>query len=176
MLEWSEAHDWVRPSPKVARAILESRETGAEDAQIEVEGTLRLVDAWLASDLLSDVRGRRTRTEVPLLVEVGGTVLKGSLDLLVERDGEPPLIVDYKTDRVGEAPVGELAGRYETQKAIYMLAVSEALAAPEVELAYVFLERPGEPHLERWGKAELDAARGQVERKIATISSSRTSA
>src|SRR6478752_6676068 len=70
MLEWSQAHDWARPSPEVARAILDSEETGAEGAEMQPEGPLRLLDAWLASDLLSAVRGHRTRAEVPLLVEV----------------------------------------------------------------------------------------------------------
>ena len=85
---------------------------------------------------------------MPILVEVAGTVLRGSIDLLVEADGAPPLIVDYKTDRLDGAEPAELAGRYEIQQAIYALAVAEARGAPEVEVAYVFLERPEEPVVE----------------------------
>ncbi len=48
----------------------------------------------------------RVRAEVPILLGVGGTVLRGSIDLLVEREGEPPLVVDYKTDRLGGAEPG----------------------------------------------------------------------
>jgi ATP-dependent exoDNAse (exonuclease V) beta subunit len=173
MLEWSQAHDWARPAPEVARAILDSGETGAEGAEMQPEGPLRLLDAWLASDLLSTaVRGHRTRAEVPLLVEVAGTVLKGSIDLLVERDGESPLVVDYKTDRVGpDSAIADLASAYETQKSIYALAVAEAFGATEVELAYVFLERPDEPQLERWGETELAAARDAIEARIAAVAS-----
>jgi hypothetical protein len=173
MLEWSQAHDWARPTPEVARAILDSGETGAEGAEMQPEGPLRLLDAWLASDLLSAaVRGHRSRAEVPLLVEVAGTVLKGSIDLLVERDGEPPLIVDYKTDRVdADSALTDLASAYETQKSIYALAVAEAFASTEVELAYVFLERPDEPQLERWGEPELAAAREAIEARIAAVAS-----
>ena len=39
----------------------------------------------------------------------------------------------------------ERAARYATQRAIYALAVAEARGADEVEVAYVFLERPEEP-------------------------------
>ena len=93
------------------------------------------------------MRGERSRAEVPILVRVADTVLRGTIDLLVERPGSPPLIVDFKTDRLDGADPAELAGRYEIQQAIYALAVAEALDASEVELAYVFLERPEEPVL-----------------------------
>ena len=51
-----------------------------------------------------------SRAEVPLLIEVADTVLRGSIDLLVERGREPPLIVDYKTDRVDGEETAELRG------------------------------------------------------------------
>ena len=84
-----------------------------------------------------------------MLLGVGGTVLRGSIDLLVERDGAPPLVVDYKTDRLDGADPAERAAHYEIQRSIYALAVAEALGAAEVEVAYVFLERPEEPVLDR---------------------------
>ena len=74
-----------------------------------------------------------------------GTVLRGSIDLLVEREGAPPLVVDYKTDRLrGEDPA-ERAAHYEIQRSIYALAAAESLGADEVEVAYVFLERADAP-------------------------------
>ena len=48
----------------------------------------------------------RVRAEVPILLGVGGTVLRGSIDLLVEREGAPPLVVDYKTDRLDGSEPG----------------------------------------------------------------------
>jgi hypothetical protein len=116
-----------------------------------------------------EVEAVRTRAEVPLLLGVGDTVLRGSIDLLVERDGAPPLVVDYKTDRLGGAEPGERAGRYEVQQSIYALAVAEALDVPEVEVAYVFLERPDEPVLTTVGPAEMVTARGALEETIAQI-------
>jgi ATP-dependent helicase/nuclease subunit A len=110
------------------------------------------------------------RAEVPLLLGVGDTVLRGSIDLLVEREGQPPLVVDYKTDRLDGADPAERAAHYEVQRSIYALAVAEALGATEVEVAYVFLERPDEPALSTLGPAEMAAARKSLEEAIAQIS------
>ncbi len=54
--------------------------------------------------------GAAVRAEVPLLLGIGGTVLRGSIDLLVERDGAPPLVIDYKTDRLGGSTPGRARG------------------------------------------------------------------
>ena len=57
----------------------------------------------------------------------------------------------------------EHAARYETQRAIYALAVAESLGADEVEVAYVFLERPEEPvahHPRRRGDGDRPRAAG----------------
>ena len=106
---------------------------------------------------------RGCRAEVPILLGVGDTVLRGSIDLLVEREGEPPLVVDYKTDRLGGSGPAEHAARYETQRTIYALAVAESLGAAEVEVAYVFLERPEEPALTALGPAEMEAGRERLD-------------
>ena len=55
--------------------------------------------------------------------------MRGSIDLLVEREGEPPLVVDYKTDRLDGAPAQEHAARYEIQRDVYALAVADARGA-----------------------------------------------
>jgi hypothetical protein len=106
---------------------------------------------------------------VPILLGAGGTVLRGSIDLLVERADGPPLVVDYKTDRLGDADPAERAGSYETQRSIYALATAEALEAGEVEVAYVFLERPDEPVVSRLGAAEMAAGRERLAAVIARI-------
>ena len=111
----------------------------------------------------------RVRAEVPLLLGIGDTVLRGSIDLLVEREGKPPLVVDYKTDRLsGSAPV-ERAAHYGVQRSIYALAVAEALDVPEVEVAYVFLERAEEPVVTTMGPEEMVAARLALEETIGRI-------
>ena len=109
------------------------------------------------------VTGSSSRAEVTLLAEVDGTVLRGAIDLLVQKPGAAPLIVDYKTDRLDGEPPAEGARRYELQRSIYSLAVAGALGVDELEVAYVFLERPEEPVITAIGPAELDAARKLVE-------------
>ena len=155
-------------------AVHELLERSAKDEWREPPAAGELlapVRAWLGSSFFAErVRGAEScRVEVPLLVEVAGTVLRGSIDLLVEQGDEPPLIVDYKTDSVGESAPEELVLRYEVQQAIYALAVAEARGAEEVELAYVFLERPEEPVLARWGRTEIEAGRRRLEAEIARI-------
>ena len=60
----------------------------------------------LAATLARD--GALVRPEVPFLLELGGTVVRGKVDLLAETP-EGPLVVDYKTDALGGADPVELA-------------------------------------------------------------------
>jgi ATP-dependent helicase/nuclease subunit A len=170
LLEWSHANGWRAPDPELVRRVTASAEVGGEGSLAE-GALLRPFQAWLDSpffaERIRDAAG--SRAEVPLLVEVAGTVLRGSIDLLVEEGGAPPLIVDYKTDRVDGADPAELAGRYEIQQAIYALAVAEARGADRVELAYVFLERPEEPVVASWGAEEIEAGRRMLEAAIAEV-------
>ena len=145
---------------------------GLDPERTDAAALLAPVRGWLGSGLCAERIGAARpgcRAEVPLLLGVGGTVLRGSIDLLVEREGEPPLVVDYKTDRLDGADPAERAARYETQRAIYALAVAEALGAAEVEVAYVFLERPEEPVLTMLGPAEMEAGRERLAAAIARI-------
>ncbi len=172
LLEWSQANAWGEPDPELIRRVAASAEVGAE-ANLPDEVLIAPLRAWLGSSFFAErVRNaERSRVEVPLLIEVAGTVLRGSIDLLVETDGAPPLIIDYKTDRLDGATPAELAGRYEIQQAIYALAVAEARNVEEVELAYVFLERADEPVVVRWGPDQLIAARVRLEAEIEQIRS-----
>jgi ATP-dependent helicase/nuclease subunit A len=169
LLEWSQANAWQEPPAALVDRISASAEVG--DPDLARGDLLAPFRAWLDSAFFAErVRDAELcRAEVPLLVEVAGTVLRGSIDLLVEQGGSPPLIVDYKTDRVDGREPAELAGRYEIQQSIYALAVAEARETDEVELAYVFLERPEEPVVSRWGTEEIEAGRSRLEAEIARI-------
>jgi ATP-dependent exoDNAse (exonuclease V) beta subunit len=170
LLQWSQANGWREPAAELVGRVLASAEVdaGSDLAADDLKQPLR---AWLGSSLFAErVRAAESsRAEVPILVAVAGTVLRGSIDLLVERRGSPPLIVDYKTDSAEGGDLAALAARYEIQQSIYALAVAEARSAPEVELAYVFLERPEEPVLLRWGAAEIEAARRRLGSAIKRI-------
>jgi ATP-dependent helicase/nuclease subunit A len=169
LLEWSQANGWGEPTPELA--LRHAVAAGLEVERVDAEGLLAPVREWLGSPLRRRIgeEATRVRAEVPILLAIGDTVLRGSIDLLVEREGAPPLVVDYKTDRLGGTDPGSHARRYETQRAIYGLAVAEALGASEVEVAYVFLERPEQPVLSRLEKAEMTAARQHLAATIKRI-------
>jgi len=154
LLEWSHANEWREPQGELADELLAP------------------VRAWLGSELLRErVRapGAATRAEAPLLLKIGKATLRGSIDLLVEREGAPPLVIDYKTDRLGgSAPAGR-AAKYETQRTVYALAVAEARGVDAVEVAYVFLERPDEPVVELLDREAMQRGRERLEATIGRI-------
>jgi ATP-dependent helicase/nuclease subunit A len=168
LLEWSQAHGWEAPSAELARRHAQA--AGLQSAA-DPEDLLAPVRDWLGSPLLRErVAGAgAVRAEAPILLGVGETVLRGSIDLLVERDGEPPLVIDYKTDRLGGAAPSERAAKYAVQRTIYALATAEALGVDEVEVAYVFLERAEEPAVSLLGRAAMDAGRERLAAAIERI-------
>ena len=185
LLEWSQANGWAEPSAELAQRHAEAAGLGAGSASpdnsgegpgkhspLPLDGLLEPVRAWIGSPLRGQLTAdaTRVRAEVPLLLGIGDTVLRGSIDLLVEREGAPPLVLDYKTDRLAGATPAERAAHYGVQRSIYALAVAEALGAAEVEVAYVFLERPDEPAVSLLGPEEMAAARASLEQTIARIS------
>jgi ATP-dependent exoDNAse (exonuclease V) beta subunit len=180
LLEWSQANGWTEPSEELAARHATAAGLTASPRESSLSGhsrglaqeLLEPVRRWLDSPLRQRIgdEATRVRAEVPLLLGVGDTVLRGSIDLLVEREGAPPLVLDYKTDRLGGAAPAERAAHYEVQRSIYALAVAEALGAGEVEVAYLFLERPDEPALTTLGRAEMATARQGLEEAIAQIS------
>jgi ATP-dependent helicase/nuclease subunit A len=169
LLEWSQEHGWDEPAVELARR--HALAAGLDPERTDADDLLAPLREWLSSPLRQRIEeeATRVRAEVPILLGLGGTVLRGSIDLLVERGERPPLVVDYKTDRLGSADPADRAGRYETQRAIYALAASEALGAPEVEVAYVFLERPAEPVVTSLEHMQMTAARQHLEATIRQI-------
>jgi ATP-dependent exoDNAse (exonuclease V) beta subunit len=183
LLEWSQANEWREPTAELARrhasaAGLDLDHAGPASARAgqtardaPAEELLGPVRDWLGSPLRAEIAAAtRVRAEVPILLGAGGTVLRGSIDLLVERDGAPPLVVDYKTDRLrGEDPAAR-ASHYEVQRSIYALAAKESLGASEVEVAYVFLERADAPVRSVLTPADMEAGRARIESAVARIS------
>jgi ATP-dependent exoDNAse (exonuclease V) beta subunit len=178
LLEWSAGNEWREPPAELiathatAAGLATGAEPGPADEREPERSLLNPVRTWLGSAFLRErilAPGATFRAEVPLLLGISGATLRGSIDLLVERDGAPPLVVDYKTDRLGSSSPAERAGKYETQRAIYALAVAEARSAREVEVAYVFLERPEEPALALLDGAAMERGRKEIVATIARI-------
>ncbi|HEX6688665.1 MAG TPA: UvrD-helicase domain-containing protein [Solirubrobacterales bacterium] len=169
LLEWSQANEWREPAVELAQTHALAAGLGAAG---DTDALLTPIRAWLGSDLLRErilAAGAASRAEVPLLLGIAGATLRGSIDLLVERGDAPPLVVDYKTDRLNGSAPSERAAKYGAQRAIYALAVAEAREATEVEVAYVFLERPEEPVVELLDREAMTRGREGLAATIARI-------
>jgi hypothetical protein len=169
LLEWSQASSWREPPRELVQ--LHAVGGGLEPDEEHLDAVVMLVRGWLASDLLRERISSSTslRAEVPIMIAVGGAVLRGSIDLLAEGNGVAPLVVDYKTSRLGESTPLDLTAHYETQRDIYALAVARARGADAVDVAYAFLKRPDEPVITTLAAPELEAAQARLEKTIARI-------
>ena len=168
LLEWSARNRWREPGAERAAAAL--REQGLEPDGL-ADRAAELVSAWLDSPLRAELDGATVGAEVPFVLAIGGTLVRGSIDLLARRPDGSVCVVDYKTDRLEGRDPAAAAGRYAVQRDLYALAAS-ARGAP-VETAYVFLERPGEPVRETFAEDELTAARARTEAVLERLSAGR---
>ena len=172
LLEWSASRRWIEPPATTAARVLEAQGLEAEE---HAERAMALVRGWLGSPLRSELEGPGTdvRSEVPFLVELGGSVLRGKIDLLAEAGGGVPTVVDFKTDRLGQTDPSEHAGGYALQRDLYAVATQEATGAESVQVAYVFLERPKDPVVEELDRAAIESARTGLEGIVAELASNR---
>jgi hypothetical protein len=146
-----ETLDFARPAVPDAEAVLAvAADWGVELTAADVADIQSLVAAFAGSPLCRRLAAaRRTRREAPFAFALdpsgGGPLVNGFLDVLAtEKDGGL-LIVDYKSDRLEGVAPAELVDRdYATQRTVYALAALRD-RAPRAEVAYCFLERPGEP-------------------------------
>ena len=108
----------------------------------EIERIRAFVAVWCDSELAARVAALDgVEVERHFTFEHDGVLLHGYLDLL-HRAGGRALVVDYKTNAVGEHEPEEIVdAEYSLQRLVYALACFRA-GAEEVEVAYAFLERP----------------------------------
>ena len=154
-LEWSAARGWRAPGEDLLQLLL-ARE-GLGDDREAVARASRLVAGWLDSPLCAELTGR-PRAEVPFVLELADTVVRGKIDLLVT-GGDVPTVVDYKTDALDGRSPAEVAARYAAQRKVYALAVGGDRGARTI---HVFLERPDEPQMEVFGPEDLGSARAHL--------------
>jgi ATP-dependent helicase/nuclease subunit A len=107
----------------------------------EIERIRVFVASYCDSDLAHRVGGLSgVEKERHFTFEHDGVLLHGYLDVL-HLDGPRALVVDYKTNVLGDASPEEIvAADYRLQRLVYALACFRA-GADEVEVAYHFLER-----------------------------------
>jgi ATP-dependent exoDNAse (exonuclease V) beta subunit len=132
-----------------------------------------LVKAWHDSPLarrLSEMEG--VRPELPFAFEHDGVLLHGRFDVYAGSGGRA-LVVDYKTNRLEElTPEVALEDEYAIQRLVYALAALRA-GADEVEVVYLFLERPDEPVAQVFARSEVVALEAELSEAIAAIQEGR---
>jgi ATP-dependent helicase/nuclease subunit A len=109
---------------------------------IEDERVRAFVEAYCDSELARRIAGLAgVAKERPFTFEHDGVLIHGFIDVL-HVDGGRALVVDYKTNALGDAvPESIVEEDYRLQRLVYALACFRA-GADEVEVAYLFLERP----------------------------------
>src|SRR4051794_12741236 len=149
--ELLERVDFRRPRPP-SRAEIDRRagSNGVQLTDADADDIAALIDSFLSSDMCRRIRAaRKVRLELPFAYPLepdglGGRSLlvNGVVDVHAEED-DRLLVVDYKTDALdGRDPEAVCDEKYSGQRLVYALAGLRALAYPEVEVAYCFLERP----------------------------------
>jgi ATP-dependent exoDNAse (exonuclease V) beta subunit len=142
--------DFRRPrAPSRDEVERQAVANGVNADEDDLAGIAALIDGFLSSDLFARIReASRVRQELPFAYPLepdglGGRSLlvNGVVDVHAEF-GDHLLVVDYKTDALeGRDPAEVCEEKYAGQRLVYALAGLRA-GAPEVEVAYCFLERP----------------------------------
>lgn len=180
MLEWSARNRWRPPGRDRSLALLRAGGLAGSDEELGRAG--ELVQGWLGSELRAGLDGPMVRLhpEVPFMLALGGTVVRGKMDLVAELPAGELLVIDYKTDALGDAEPERHAERYAIQRRLYALAAWSGLsgggngAGPtRVRTAYVFLERPERPVEHAFAREEIEAARSWLEEVVAGVRSGR---
>jgi RecB family exonuclease len=154
------------PSASEARALAVELGVAVDGAEaLEMVG---LLEPALASPLVARLAAaEEVRREHPFAFSTGEQepLLVGFIDLLAREPDGTWLVLDYKTDRLGDASLETLAARdYAVQRLVYALAVLRS-GAERVEVVHWFLERPLE-----WASATYvrdDLAR--LERRLSEL-------
>ncbi|MEA2293008.1 MAG: hypothetical protein QOE86_647 [Solirubrobacteraceae bacterium] len=157
-----EDFDFARPRPPAAEAVLEvAGAWGIDPTPEQADDVARLVAAFADSPLcgrLAAARGVRREAPFAFPLEPGvrGMLLHGIVDVVAQEDGGA-LVVDYKTDWLGElAPEDLIARDYTGQRLVYALAALRD-GAERVEVAHCFLELPQEPATATFTQADVPA-------------------
>jgi ATP-dependent helicase/nuclease subunit A len=148
------------PSPQAIEAVAAAN--GAEPTPEEAADVAQLVAAFGASPLCARLAAARgVRREAPFAFALepgpGSLLVHGVVDVLATEADGSVLVVDYKTDRLGDAEPEALTERdYGTQRLVYALAALRE-GAPRVEVAHCYLERPDETALATFTARDADA-------------------
>jgi ATP-dependent helicase/nuclease subunit A len=151
-------------------ALLERDDAGLpQAAPEELERIERLVAAWRGSELGARVAALDAVEREPhFTFEHDGVLLHGFIDVLHRADGRA-LVVDYKTNLLGElAPAEVVEHEYRLQRLVYALACFRD-GAEEVEVVYSFLEQADAPVAHTFRREDVPALEAELSAAIETI-------
>jgi ATP-dependent helicase/nuclease subunit A len=134
----------------------------------ELERIRSYVDAYCSSDLARRIASLSTSKERHFTFEHDGVLLHGFLDVL-HIDGPRALVLDYKTNLLGESSPAEIVEEdYALQRLVYALACFRA-GAEEVEVVYHFLERPDAVVSTTFSRSQIPELEAELSAGIARI-------
>ncbi len=165
LLEAMPARKWRMPGDAAIGRVLARFGAGSAD---DLELAREMLNDFIDSDLGRQVISRRADVEASLLVEIDGVMVRGYADLLLH-DSERPMVLDYKSNQLEGTSIDELMTKYDLQRDLYALAVSQALHTDEVDTAFVFLRRPAAPVIDRFDRDRLDQARTAITALVGDI-------
>jgi ATP-dependent helicase/nuclease subunit A len=151
-------------------ALLEEIDLAAPAVpELEDELVRGFVAAYCESDLARRVAALPgVEKERHFTFEHDGVLVHGFIDAFHLRDGRA-LVVDYKTNQLGEASPAEVVeDDYRLQRLVYALACFRA-GAEEVEVVYHFLERPAAPVEAVFSRADVPELEAELSAVIARI-------
>ena len=153
------------PADLGERIAAEFPDASGDDA----ERIHELVDAFCRSELAARVAALDgVRAECGFTFEHDGVLLRGYLDVL-HMDGGRALVIDYKTNVLGDAEPDEIVEQeYRLQRLVYALACFRA-GADDVEVAYVFLERPDAVVSARFDRGLVPALEAELSETIGRL-------
>jgi ATP-dependent exoDNAse (exonuclease V) beta subunit len=135
----------VAPEPGATAALIESFGEPVRDEEVaDIEA---LITGFVGSGLPARLAGaEHLRTEFAFSFDLdtsgGHSLLVNGVVDVYARERDRTLIVDYKSDRLGDLAPAELVdAAYTTQRIVYALAALRG-GAERAEVVYVFLERP----------------------------------
>jgi ATP-dependent exoDNAse (exonuclease V) beta subunit len=167
--------DFARPTIDAGRArALARREGAGEDHAALAELAGAFARSPLCARLAAAQAVRREQQFAFALGGAGGTLLRGVLDVAGVEDDATLLVVDYKSDRVGDdEDLGARVERdYSLQRIVYALA-GLAAGAPAVEVAHCFLRRPETVVAERYAAAARGRLEALLEERLAPLRAGR---
>ncbi len=167
LLERSAQRGWLLPTADEVRASLKQHRVKDGDGLLAVRAS-GMIEGFSDSPLGARVKGGKAEVEVPLLIDILGVTVRGFADLLLRQD-DPPLVLDYKSNRLDGTSPGEKMEEYVLQRDLYGLAVARATDAQAVDTAFVFLADASSPVMKTMDGPALEKARTKLEGLVEVI-------